>query len=107
GPAAGRRGGWIAATVVFAVGLAAFTIRGSRIRQSGELHPADSRTDLRPRTRRTVSVTVGCFTDGHGRAALAACPGLTPGAESSMHPCVSPAARRLPFAGAGREGRVR
>jgi hypothetical protein len=37
------RGGWIAATVVFAVGLLAFTIRGPRIRQSGELHPADSR----------------------------------------------------------------
>jgi hypothetical protein len=29
-------GGWIAAMVVFAVGLAAFTIRGPRIRQSGE-----------------------------------------------------------------------
>jgi hypothetical protein len=30
------RGGWIAAMVVFAVGLAAFTIRGPRIRPSGE-----------------------------------------------------------------------
>jgi hypothetical protein len=30
------RGGWIAAVVVFAVGLAAFTIRGPRIRPSGE-----------------------------------------------------------------------
>ena len=30
------RGGWIAATVVFAVGLAAFTIRGPRLRPSGE-----------------------------------------------------------------------
>jgi hypothetical protein len=30
------RGGWIAALVVFAVGLAAFTIRGPRIRPSGE-----------------------------------------------------------------------
>jgi hypothetical protein len=30
------RGGWIAAMVVFAIGLAAFTIRGPRIRPSGE-----------------------------------------------------------------------
>jgi hypothetical protein len=30
------RGGWIAALVVFAVGLAAFTIRGPRLRPSGE-----------------------------------------------------------------------
>ena len=30
------RGGWIAALVVFAAGLAAFTIRGPRIRPSGE-----------------------------------------------------------------------
>ena len=30
------RGGWIAALVVFAVGLAAFTIRGPRVRPSGE-----------------------------------------------------------------------
>ena len=30
------RGGWIAALVVFAVGLAAFTIRGPRTRPSGE-----------------------------------------------------------------------
>ena len=30
------RGGWIAAMVVFAVGLIAFTIRGPRIRPSGE-----------------------------------------------------------------------
>ncbi len=30
------RGGWIAALVVFAVGLVAFTIRGPRIRPSGE-----------------------------------------------------------------------
>ena len=34
------RGGWIAAMVVFAVGLLAFTIRGPRIRQSDELRPA-------------------------------------------------------------------
>lgn len=34
------RGGWIAAMVVFAVGLTAFTGRGARIRQSGEL-PAE------------------------------------------------------------------
>ena len=31
------RGGWIAALVVFAVGLIVFTIRGPRVRQSGEL----------------------------------------------------------------------
>ncbi len=35
------RGGWIAALVAFAVGLIAFTIRGPRIRQPGELCPAD------------------------------------------------------------------
>jgi hypothetical protein len=35
------RGGWIAATAVFAVGLIAFTIRGPRIRPSGELPQAD------------------------------------------------------------------
>jgi hypothetical protein len=33
-------GGWIAAMAVFAVGLVAVTIRGPRIRQSGELCPA-------------------------------------------------------------------
>ena len=52
--------------------------------------------------------TVGCFTDGHGRAARAGCPGLTRGTESSVHPCV-PALRPADFpkARAGREGRVR
>jgi hypothetical protein len=35
------RGGWIAATVVFAVGLVAFTVRGPRVRQSNELRTAD------------------------------------------------------------------
>lgn len=30
------RGGWIAAMVVFAIGLAAFTVRGPRVRLSGE-----------------------------------------------------------------------
>jgi hypothetical protein len=34
------RGGWIAAMVVFAVGLAAYTIRGPRTRPSGELRGA-------------------------------------------------------------------
>ncbi len=43
--ATGRRGpadqgGWIAALVVFAAGLIAFTVRGPRVRQSGELRPA-------------------------------------------------------------------
>jgi hypothetical protein len=37
------RGGWIAATVVFAVGLIAYTIRGPRMRSSGELCPAYGR----------------------------------------------------------------
>ena len=37
------RGGWIAATVVYAIGMVAFTIRGPRIRQSGELRQASSR----------------------------------------------------------------
>jgi hypothetical protein len=37
------RGGWIAALVVFAVGLAALAIRGPRIRQSDELPPAGPR----------------------------------------------------------------
>jgi hypothetical protein len=35
------RGGWIAAMVVIAVGLIAFTIRGPRVRPSGELRRAD------------------------------------------------------------------
>jgi hypothetical protein len=30
--------------------------------------------------------TVGCFTDGHGRATLAWCSGLTWAAESGTHP---------------------
>jgi hypothetical protein len=34
-------GGWIAAMVVFAVGLVAFTARGPRVRPSGELRQAD------------------------------------------------------------------
>lgn len=34
------RGGWMAAMVVFAAGLLAFTVGGPRIRQSGELRPA-------------------------------------------------------------------
>jgi hypothetical protein len=34
--------------------------------------------------------TVGVSTDSHGRAVLAACPGLTRAAESSVHPCVRP-----------------
>src|SRR5580658_10702670 len=37
------RGGWIAATVVFAVGLIAYTVRGPRMRLSGELCPAYGR----------------------------------------------------------------
>jgi hypothetical protein len=49
------RGGWIAAMAVFAVGLVAFTVRGPRIRQSGELRPADgqrSRVHPKPSTTR-------------------------------------------------------
>jgi hypothetical protein len=45
------RGGWIAATAVFAVGLLAFTVKGPRIRQSGELRPVGSRPDQRPKNR--------------------------------------------------------
>ena len=30
------RGGWIAAMIVFAIGLAAYTLRGPRVRPSGE-----------------------------------------------------------------------
>jgi len=37
------RGGWIAAMAVFAVGLAAFTIRGPRIHRSDELRPNPAR----------------------------------------------------------------
>ena len=36
------------------------------------------------------------FTDSHGRAALAACHGLTCAAESGVHPCVSARPVRLP-----------
>jgi hypothetical protein len=57
------RGGWIAAMVVFAVGLAAFTIRGPRIRPTDELHraggaahtPACPAADLRSTPRRRDS----------------------------------------------------
>jgi hypothetical protein len=57
------RGGWIAAIVVFAVGLAAFTIRGPRIRPTDELHraggaahtPACPAADLRSTPRRRDS----------------------------------------------------
>ena len=38
---------------------------------------------------RTVGAHRRLSTDGHGRAALAACPGLTCGAESSVHPRMS------------------
>ena len=34
--------------------------------------------------------TVGVSADRYGRAALAACPGLTRAAELSVHPCVRP-----------------
>ena len=47
------RGGWIAAMAVFAVGLISFTVRGPRVRQSGELRPADGqrfRASPRPPT---------------------------------------------------------
>ncbi len=60
------RGGWIAAMAVFAVGLVAFTIRGPRIRQSGELRPAGGRPDRVQEAGWTVSVTAGFRTDGHG-----------------------------------------
>ena len=47
--------------------------------------------------------TVGCFTDGHGRAAPGPCPDLTRATESSVHPRVS---ARLPcFRGCGRPGK--
>ena len=49
--------------------------------------------------------TVGIFTDGHGRAALALCPGLTRGAESSVHPCV-PARWLEDFPGLMRAGKA-
>jgi hypothetical protein len=42
------RGGWIAAMVVFAVGLIAFTINGARIRPSGELRLARRARCARP-----------------------------------------------------------
>ena len=52
------RGGWIAAMAVFAVGLIAFTIRGPRVRQSGELRPADGqRFRASPRPPTTASPT--------------------------------------------------
>ncbi len=46
--------------------------------------------------------TVGASTDRHGRAALAACPGLTRAAESSVHPRVRPPGR---FPGSVRAGK--
>ena len=49
--------------------------------------------------------TVGVFTDGHGRAALAACSGLTCAAESSVHPRVRPPGGPV-VPGAGRAGRA-
>jgi hypothetical protein len=45
--------------------------------------------------------TVGFSTDGHGRAALAACSGLTCAAEPGVHPLCPP---RLPGCFRGREG---
>jgi hypothetical protein len=52
------RGGWIAALVVFAVGLIAFTVRGPRVHQSGELRPADGqRFRASPRPPTTASPT--------------------------------------------------
>ena len=39
------RGGWIAAMAVFAVGLAAFTVKGPRVRPSGELRRAAATED--------------------------------------------------------------
>jgi hypothetical protein len=51
----------------------------------------------RAQFRRSVR-TVGVSTDRYGRAALAACPGLTRAAESSVHPC-SPTRRPGHFPG--------
>ena len=39
------RGGWIAAMAVFAIGLAAFTVKGPRVRPSGELRRAAATED--------------------------------------------------------------
>jgi anti-sigma regulatory factor (Ser/Thr protein kinase) len=55
--------------------------------------------------RRSVR-TVGVSTDGHGRAALAACPGLTRAAESSVHPCVRPPGGPDTSPGRGGQGRA-
>ena len=46
------RGGWIAAMVVFGVALTAFTIRGPRVRPSGELPPR-RRESLASRRKKT------------------------------------------------------
>ena len=48
--------------------------------------------------------TVGCFTDGHGRAAPAACSGLTCAAEPGVHPVCPPGGPRDSPDGGGREG---
>jgi hypothetical protein len=53
--------------------------------------------------RRSVR-TVGVSTDGHGRAALAAFPGLTCAPESGVHPRVSPV-RVIARDEGGRDGR--
>jgi hypothetical protein len=52
------RGGWIAAMVAFGVALAAFTIRGPRVRPSGELPPS-RRKSPGPRPRKITPSRAG------------------------------------------------
>jgi hypothetical protein len=53
------RGGWIAALVVFGVALAAFTIRGPRVRPSGELPPWRRESRASPRKPRLGKLAQG------------------------------------------------
>ena len=59
------RGGWIAAMVVFAFGLAAFTIRGPRVRPSGELRRAAGAAHPCPSRRRPSANSATPHPDNH------------------------------------------
>ena len=70
------RGGWIAAMVAFAAGLVAFTIRGPRVRQSGELRPAaGQRSGLSPRAQAGASPALWTITPAGARSGTAGRPG--------------------------------
>ncbi|MGH3249433.1 MAG: hypothetical protein ACRDOI_24970 [Trebonia sp.] len=82
------RGGWIAATIAFAVGLIAFTIKGARIRPSDELPQADDQ-------RFRAKAANASITDTRG--ARDAQPG--PGNEEADPPAMLPAFAGRPSPG--------